>query len=74
MSSPTLRIAIVVIMSLATIIFLSEITKLRKKWFVSIANQLIPVWTPDFYNEQITNSTKELGNMRFYSRQEVFGG
>jgi peptidoglycan/LPS O-acetylase OafA/YrhL len=58
MSSPTLRIAIVVILSLATIIFLSEITELRKKWFVSIANQLIPVWTPDFYNEQITNSTK----------------
>lgn len=46
MSSPVARIVIVIVLSLATILFLSELTERRKKWFVSLADGLIPGGVP----------------------------
>jgi peptidoglycan/LPS O-acetylase OafA/YrhL len=49
---PMLRLFIVVVMSLATITLLAEITEMRKKWFISVVNRMIPAWRPDVINEK----------------------
>lgn len=44
--SAIFRIIVIVVMSLITILVLSELTELRKKWFVSLANRIIPEKVP----------------------------
>jgi peptidoglycan/LPS O-acetylase OafA/YrhL len=53
MSSSVARIVIVIVLSLATILFLSELTEKRKKWFVSLADGLIPGGVPQRAKPQV---------------------
>jgi peptidoglycan/LPS O-acetylase OafA/YrhL len=59
MSSPILRIVIVIVMSLLTILALAEVTEMRKKWFVAAVDRLIPTFVPSLPDQKVRDEKLE---------------